>query len=283
MRLLVLDNYQSFTLVPQLKDRLGDVWTMGNVSTDHMWNIFKANRPNVVFVDFCNENAVELTGRLKELDPKDRPRVVIRLHGYEAQSWYMDKIKWDMVSDLIVVSPRFKDIVERKIPGVNIHVINNGIDLDRFQLQENFDDSSIAYAGYLNKKKGPTLLRTVMASMPDKQFHIAGSHQDEQVRLYFDDLELGNVRYYGWVQTQEFLKGKRFVLSTSVTESFGMSIAEGMAMGLTPMVHAWPGAEDLWPSKCIWKTFDELRSIRPLDPLFCRKWVEDKYSMGEVH
>ena len=279
MRLLVLDNYGSFSLVPYLKERFDDIWTMGNVLNDHMWNVFVQNSPDVVFVDFCNENAVALTERVKGL--KKRPKIIIRLHGYEAQSWYMSKIDWNMVSDLIVVSPKFKEIVEGKISGVNVHVVSNGVDLQRFQLQEEFDDDAIAYVGFLNKKKGPTLLRTVMASMPHKHFHVGGVHQDEQVRLYFEDLRLPNATYYGWVRTEEFLKGKRFILSTSVTESFGMGIAEGMAMGLTPMVHAWPGADLVWPKECIWKTFGELERMLPLDPSYCRKWIEDRYSMDK--
>jgi len=284
MKLLILDNYESFTLVPHLKSRLEsehEVFKMGNLFTEQMWQIFKNVGPDVVFVDFCNENAVTLTQRVKELPQK--PKIVIRLHGYEAQSWFMEKIHWDEVSDLIVVSPKFKEIVESKISGVNVHVVNNGIDLEKFTLGTDFDLNQVAYAGYLNKKKGPTLLRTVMASLPLKKFHVAGTHQDEQVRLYFEALKLDNVTFHGWVETQEFLKGKQFILSTSVTESFGMSIAEGMAMGLTPVVHGWPGAELLWPKECIWNTFEELNDIlwTPREPAWCREWIENRYSMDK--
>lgn len=282
MRLLVLDNYQSFSLVPYLKKRLPlcETFTIGRLA-DNTWEAFKAVKPDVVFVDFCDENAVYLTQHMNELHPK--PRVVIRLHGFEAQSWFMGSVKWDEVAALIVVSPKFKEIVASKVPGLDAYVVSNGIDLDRFQLQEesDMDNDAIVYAGYLNKKKGPTLLRTVMASTPDKQFHIGGLHQDAQVQLYFEDLRLNNVSYYGWIKTEEFLKGKRFVLSTSVTESFGMSLAEGMAMGLTPLVHAWPGARHVWPEECIWRTFDEFQHLaaQPLSPVWCREWIEKRYSM----
>jgi len=285
MKLLVLDNYRSFTLVPYLRKRLQshEVFTMGNIYNEHMWKIFSNIAPDIVFVDFCNQNAVNLTHRVKDL-PK-QPQIVIRLHGYEAQSWFLDKIEWDVVSALIVVSPKFKEIVESKFSVSNdmIHLVPNGIDLQKFQLQHNddMDDQMIAYAGYLNKKKGPTLLRTLMASTPQKKFCIAGIYQDEQVRLYMEDFDLPNVTYYGWVKTEEFLKGKRFILSTSMTESFGMSIGEGMAMGLTPLVHKWPGAKYWWPKECTWDTFDELNAIldTPKDPEWCRQWIEERYSM----
>jgi len=281
MKLLVLDNYESFSLVPYIQAAMPqhEVVKMGNIYTDHLWGIFINVNPDVVFVDFCDQNAVVLTERIKTL--RHRPKIVIRLHGFEAQSWFPDKIDWGMVSDLIVVSPKFQEIMEQRLRNVpvKIHTIYNGIDLDKFQLQDAADNDDIAYVGYINKKKGPTLLRTVMASMPERKFHVGGVHQDEQVRLYMHDFNLKNVAYYGWVKTEEFLVGKRFVLSTSVTESFGMSIAEGMAMGLTTMVHDWAGAEKLWPQKCIWRTFDDLKAIQPEDPAWCREWVENRYSM----
>jgi len=282
-RLLVLDPFKSFSLVPYFKKRFDDVWEMANLDTEHMLDICRNVRADVIFVDFCNENAVNLTNKI--LTMHSQPKVVIRLHGYEAQSWYMNSIDWSFVSDLIVVSPKFKEIAEEKLNHTSyrpkIHVIPNGIDLDKFQLQTDFDDNAIAYAGYFNKKKGPTLLRTVMASMPHMDFHLAGTHQDPQVQLYFEDLRLDNVSYYGWVQTEEFLKGKRFILSTSVTESFGMSIGEGMAMGLTPLVHAWPGADKVWPQGCLWKSFSDLEILatNPLNPKQCRQWIVDRYSM----
>jgi len=62
-----------------------------------------------------------------------------------------------------------------------------------------------------------------------------------------------------------------------------MSIAEGMAMGLTPVVHGWPGAELLWPKECIWNTFEELNDIlwTPREPAWCREWIENRYSMDK--
>jgi glycosyltransferase involved in cell wall biosynthesis len=199
----------------------------------------------------------------------------------------MKAIDWDRVDALIVVSPKFEEIVQTKISAdVPIHIVYNGIDLARFPLQESghFEDDVIAYVGYLNKKKGPTLLRTIMASFPKKNFHVAGQHQDAQVQLYLEDLDLPNVTYHGWVDTAEFLRSTRarYIMSTSVTESFGMSIGEGMAMGLTPLVHAWPGATDLWPEGQVWATFLDLAlaANRIIKPENARAYVAARYTMG---
>jgi len=286
MKLFIAQVADSFSLVPYLKERLSD-WEITKTSyvyTNNAWQQVVDLAPDVIFIDFCDDNARVITARLGEL--QKRPKVVIRLHGYEAQTEYLRRITWGNVSDLVVVSPRFREIVRGKLfkhPTLRIHLIPNGVDLDKYQLQDeaSLDSNLIAYVGYLNKKKGPTLLRTVWASMPERQFHVGGTIQDEQVGWYLKDLELPNVTYHGWVQTQEFLKGKRFLLSTSVTESFGMGIAEAMAMGLTPLIHAWPGADQIWPKECLWNTFQELRVIEPKDPAWCREWVESRYSMEQ--
>ena len=265
MKLLVLDNYESFSLVPYFKRKLSDVEVlkMGNLHTDQMWEIFKGVAPDYVFVDFCDQNAVALTNRVHELPKK--PKIIIRLHGYEAFSNFPRNIRWDTVSSLLTVSPMYYDIVRTllKDTKIDMHVVFNGLDMQKFQLQDvsQIDDNSVAYVSFLNRKKGIALLRTVMASWPERNFHIGGSYQEEPVRLYLEDRKLENVKYYGHVKTNEFLKGKRYIMSTSVSESFGMTLAEGMAMGLTPLVHGWPGADKIWPKACIWDTFDELKNI----------------------
>ncbi len=283
MRLMVLDNVGSFSLVPYLREAHKDwqIFSMANIATDQMWEIFKKTDPDVVFCDFCNENAVDLTRRVKDLAHK--PKIVIRLHRYEVNSWYMQKIDWSQVSFLMTVSPKFKELVKAKkvLPGPQIHVVHNGIDLDKFKLQDDaaVDNKSISYVGYFNQKKGLALLRVVMASMPERKFYLAGAYQDDFVKLYMEDLELPNAIYCGWSQTEQFLLGKRFLISTSLTESFGMGIAEAMAMGCTPLVHHWPGADDLWPKDCLWNTFEELKKIGVKDPAWCRQWIVDRYSM----
>jgi glycosyltransferase involved in cell wall biosynthesis len=283
-KLMVVDNIGSFSLVPYFKEKFdGEIYSMSNLFSREMWEIFKRVSPDVVFVDFANENAVNMANLAKE-ELSKKPKIIVRLHGYEAQSELIKQVDWNHIDHLIVVSPKFEEIVKSKVgDAVQVHVVPNGIDFDKFKLQnaEEISHEDWAYAGYLNKKKGPTLLRTVVKSMKDKQFHIAGSYQDEHVRLYMECADLPNAKFYGWVDTGEFLTGKGFILSTSVTESFGMSIAEGMAMGLTPAVHHWPGAELIWPEKYVWETFDDLKniSLNPMDPNECRAWVEERYSM----
>ena len=298
-QLLIIDSLKSFSLVPYFVNHVKVnhpdcvVLEMAHLLNEQMWNTFKRVSPDVVFVDFCNESATVLTQRVKELPKK--PKIIIRLHGYESdgqvvdgkrQTRLMDQVDWSEVSALITVSAPYYDLVKAIKPEIadRLHMISNGIDLSRFapQTAEEMGDSTVAYAGFLHRWKGMALLRTVMASFPEKHFHIAGRYQEPMhLQTYMDSLPLKNVTYHGWVDTASFLRGKRFIISTSIAESFGMSIAEGMACGLTPLVHHWPGAHEIWPPECCWKSFDELEAIlaSPKDPAWCRSWIEDRYSM----
>ena len=89
------------------------------------------------------------------------------------------------------------------------------------------------------------------------EFHIAGTFQDPHLEYYTMNVinELHNVWYYGWTdQKDEWLEGVDYLISPSIVESFGYSIAEAMCKGIKPLIHHRPGA--IWPET--WRTMDDL-------------------------
>lgn len=85
-----------------------------------------------VFIEWCNELAIELTQKSKMLEER---RVIIRLHSYEALSGYVQHIKWSVVDSLIFVASHIKDLVLKQMLGLEnpelnppeIFVIPNGV------------------------------------------------------------------------------------------------------------------------------------------------------------
>lgn len=285
MKLMVVDNYKSFSLVPYLVKKLppGSVAEMGNVYTANMWQIFVNHAPDVVFVDFADQNAQIISTKISEL-PK-RPKLIVRLHGFESDDAWLSKVNWNAVDDLIVVSPMFESMLREKIGKLTrVNLVCNGVDLKRFagQSVDDMNSAAGAYLGYLNFKKGLSLLRTVIESTPQITWHVGGVIQGEKPTVYMTDRPIKNLMWAGWVRPEMHLRGKRWIISTSYTESFGMSIAEGMAMGLTPLIHAWPGADKLWPRSQIWSTFQELEHllVDPKSPEWCREWIEERYPIA---
>jgi glycosyltransferase involved in cell wall biosynthesis len=100
---------------------------------------------------------------------------------------------------------------------------------------------------------------------PEFEFHIAGQHQDLRIKVYMEHmlkrLDIP-VNLDNWVEdVQGYLADKDFVISTSYFESFHYSIAEGMASGVLPLVHAWPGSENVYPREFMFDTPEDCVSL----------------------
>ena len=129
---------------------------------------------------------------------------------------------------------------------------------DKFTIPSNKKyGKRICSIGYINYKKNPALLLYCFKAIHDYdssyRFHIAGTHQDPRIQIYFDHLlpKLNiPVSFDGWVEdVPGYLRDKDYVISTSLFESFHYSIAEGMASGLLPLIHDWFGASYLYPEE----------------------------------
>ena len=95
-------------------------------------------------------------------------RMICRLHSYEAFSDMPSRVNWKNVDDLVLVAPHVRDIllagdlVNNHISQLRTHVINNGVDVQRFCLTEKERGFNLAYVGYINHKKNPSLLMQCM-------------------------------------------------------------------------------------------------------------------------
>jgi hypothetical protein len=72
-----------------------------------------------------------------------------------------------------------------------------------------------------------------------------------------------NVTIHGNVDPATWLDeiDASYILSTSIWETLGYSIAEGMAMGLKPLVHTAPGTSVTWPAWAQWQSLDQLNAL----------------------
>jgi glycosyltransferase involved in cell wall biosynthesis len=93
----------------------------------------------------------------------------------------------------------------------------------------------------------------------------------------------GVVRFDGQVADMPaWYADKGVLLSTSMYESFGLNIGEAMATGAFPVVHAFPGADRLWPSECLFAAEDEaVALIGAARPGLYRDWVVQHYSLQQ--
>jgi glycosyltransferase involved in cell wall biosynthesis len=223
-------------------------------------------------------------------------RIVCRIHRYEVFTEMPAQVDWEKVDTLITVAQHITDTLKMRIPDiedrVNVQLIYNGVNPKRFTYRKREKGFNIAYIGYLNFRKNPSLLIQCMRNLVDKDpryvLHVAGSVRDMECKLYLDQMVEGlglrdNIVFHGWIDDMNgWLEDKHFVLSTSIHEGCPYGIMEGMATGMKPLIHNFFAAEELYPRKYIFNTLDEFVDMVTSDkynPAEYAKYIEDNYSL----
>ncbi len=228
-------------------------------------------------------------------------KYITRLHSYEAFDNIIQAINWAKVDDIVFVAKHIQDIGNNQsyeMSKVNQHIIPNGIDFTKRTYKAHGHGFNLAYVGYLNHKKNPSLLLQCMSALkcinPQYKLHVAGIHQELRYQLYWNkmlkELDLiDNVIMYGWIEPEninEWLQDKDYVISTSELESFCYGIADGMACGIKPLCHNWVGAENIYPSWALFNTIDDVVKIvgekSTYLPQVNRTYVEERYDLNDV-
>jgi tetratricopeptide (TPR) repeat protein len=221
---------------------------------------------DLAWFEWCDQLLIE-AGKL----PKSCP-IVCRLHSYEAFTIMPNQVDWSKVDKLILVNNSVDQILNILHPRVSSErlIIPNGVDTGRFRIPEDKKyGKNICSVGYINYKKDPLLMlqcfKAIYDRDPECRFFIAGDYQDPRYKFYFDHMipKLGlPVQFDGWVEDiPGYFRDKDFAISTSVFESFHYSIAEGMSAGLLPLVHNWPGSENVYPEEYRFNTAEECADL----------------------
>jgi len=264
-----------------------EIKTFSNGSIQEMHNLMKWS--DISWFEWCDGLILHATKLPKEC------RIICRLHSYEAFGDIMKQVNWQVVDDLIFVAPHIRDIAINQMPSIknntHLHVIPNGVNLQKYEFKDRKKGLNIAYVGYINHKKNPSLLLQCMKHLIDIDnrfvLHIAGQHQELRFKLYFDhmikEMDLSkNIISHGWINdVNTWLEDKHFTISTSVLESFCHGIADAMACGLKPLIHNFVGAKELYPEKYIFNTIKEFGDMVLSDeykPIEYREYIENNYS-----
>ena len=270
-----------------------DYWTR-KIIVDNYKQIDKGMEwADVCWFEWCDE----LVAYASNSNLSIEKTVVCRLHSYEAFTDYPKNVNWDNVDKLICVAEHIKDNVLSKI-GISedkVSVIYNSIDLDKFTFKKREKGFNIAYAGYINYKKGPMLLLQAFKAINDFDnryvLHIAGKFQDERDELYFeqmaDELQLrNNIKFDGWrTDINKWLEDKNYIICTSLLESQSLSVMQAMAKGIKPLIHNFVGARHIYPSGLIWNTIDEAVKLVISDDYetdLYHKYINTRYSQDII-
>ncbi|MCK9993100.1 MAG: hypothetical protein Dbin4_01620 [Alphaproteobacteria bacterium] len=251
-----------------------------------------AQDADILWFEWCGPLAVYATN---QIDLRGK-KTIIRLHSFEAiDTNYPNEIFWGNVDHLVLVCDDVLDILRGRRADISrqtdIRVIFNAIECARFANTAPKVMTGIAWVGGLEMKKNPALFLQIMARLmaiePAYRLHVAGQFSDLRTLRYLNHqiTRLGlkeHITFYDYVSDMPaWLAAKGVLLSTTLYESFGMNIGEAMAAGAFPVIHDFPGADQLWPSECLFSTVDEaVALIRKAVPGRYVDYVRQHYDSG---
>ncbi len=227
----------------------------------------------------------------------DGRRVVVRVHRIEAyETDYVARTDWSQVTDLIVVSADMERCVREVRPGiehvVRLHVVHNGVDLDRYPAREAFDPYRIGWCGSFIARKSPTLALQILHRLhlqePRYRLHITSQSADRLTAEAFSHqaarLGLADaIALDGRVSAEDMPSWHRrngILLSTSQHESFGFAIAEAAAAGCDLAVLDHVGAAEFWPENVRFVAID--RAVQMIQAANANRWrmlVAERFSL----
>ncbi|MCS7175802.1 glycosyltransferase [Pseudothermotoga sp.] len=288
-----LDNF-----IKDIADILSNIYDVKLVVTTDSKQIVEAyNWSDIVWLEWANEMAVEITNKLSKGDKK----ILCRLHSYEALAGYPEKINWRNIDVLILVADHMRDILEDYHSQIykevcdKIIIIPNGVDLNKFSFKVHSPGYNLAIVAHINHKKDPAMWLQVIGMLKklDERYtlHIAGDFQEIRYANYFKHFikDAGlerNVKLYGFVKNIEtFLEDKNYLLSTSIHEGHPYNIMEAMARGIKPIIHNYAGAKTQWPKELIYNFLDEIvTKLTDYGSESYRKFIEESHSIEkQIH
>ena len=277
------------TDIYQFVERRFPVRFFEGTSVNEMYELMRWS--DISWFEWCTDMAVEASKLPKVC------KNIVRLHRFEAYQNWPAQVQWENIDKLITVGHSFvTDALISRVPNIagrtSLITIPNGVNLDRFRFIERTKGRNLACVGYLNLRKNPMLLLQCMQKLhyidPEYRLFFGGTFQDlmleQYVRYMVYALGLTDVVFFdGWQEdVNSWLHDKHYIVSASIGESQGMGLLEGMACGLKPLIHNFPGAGRIFPSEYLFNISEEFCAqicSDAYDPAKYRRFVEEDYPL----
>jgi len=207
---------------------------------------------------------------------------IVRLGHYEAYKQWPRQVDWSNIDVLVTVGGSFiRDALVQRIHGLesqtSIVSIPNGVNLEQFAFRSRQRGKNIAFLANLRMLKNPAFVLQCMQKLhyidPEYRLFFGGEFENTALEYYLkhmvDVLDLGGVVFFdGWQDdVNSWLDDKHYIVSTSMIESQSRGVLEGMACGLKPVIHNFPGAGQTFPSEFLFNISEE----------FCEQICSDRY------
>jgi pentatricopeptide repeat protein len=222
---------------------------------------------------------------------------IIRLDHYDVYKQWPQQVNWANIDVLVTVgNSTVRNTLDQKVPGldsqISIVTIPNGVNLEKFAFSNHRRGKNIAFPANLRMLKNPAFVLQCMQKLhyidPEYRLFFGGEFSDAALEHYLkhmvDALDLRDVVFFdgGAEDVICWLEDKHYIVSTSIIESRSMGLLEGMACGLKPVIHNFPGASQTFPPQFLFNISEEFCEQIVSDeyePQMYRRFVEEHYAM----
>ena len=247
---------------------------------------------DISWFEWCTEMAVEGS----KLLPKGCKNIV-RLHAFEAYENWPSRVIWENIDVLILIGNSYiKEALLRQVPlletRTRVVTIPNGVNLQKFNFVSKPRGKNLACVGFLHAAKNSMFLLQCMQKLhymdPQYKLFFAGVFQEQRLEQYIrhmiKELGLRDVVFFdGWQDdVGSWLEDKHYIVSASIAEGHPLGLLEGMACGLKPVIHRFPGADQIFPSEHLFnisEQFCQQVCDDRYEPEQYRRFVEERYSL----
>ena len=291
----------NFHFIQDLIPALSDEFDIKKVnSTDRKTIINELYEADLIWLEWADGISIDIIKTLFLSPHFSEKKTILRLHRYELftprtimQIKLLPIGSIGRIDKLVFVSKTVQQIGVDKFPWMkNSVVIPNLMDHTKFPFTDRERGYNIMMLGRMSYVKNLPLALTMFNGLykidPRYKLHIVGEISDPELVYYLDNFirktRCGDIRYHGRIDNDklpEFMKDMRYILCSSVFESFGMGILEAMCCGLKPVVFDFPGAENIFPTEWCWLDFEQFERIinSGYEPMDYHNFVYENYSI----
>lgn len=152
------------------------------------------------------------------------------------------RVVFNLANEVVVFCDCHERDIRRFVRHDDVHVLPNGVDLDRFTVEDSKDvtwpaEVDLLYVGRLDRVKGFRLLLEALVELPDAGFHldVVGTGDIEpSYRSLCDEYDIADVvTFHGWQEAVEeyYRRADLFVLA-SFAEGQPTVVLEAQASGV---------------------------------------------------
>lgn len=248
---------------------------------------------DISWFESCGDLVAELSNRRQVC------RTIIRVYNCDLYEKWLREVRWDNIDVVITAGNSYlREELRRQVPDIEsrtqVATIPDGIHLGRFKFIDRRQGKNIACIDGLSFHQNTMFVLQCMQKLhyidPEYKLFFTGRFESSVLERYIRHmvytLELTDVVFFeGWQEDlNSWLQDKHYVVCCSVAESRNTGLLGAMACGLKPIIHNFPGVEQIFPQDFVFnisEQFCEQVLSNKYEPQRYRQFVYSNYDLEE--